>query len=154
MSPSANTSLLKGPGLWPVLSRAQIILRKTVNICFVTWPPRWQCQPDLNKAGPLLHFPWEPAGVPVSGWQHLSIFFKKRENKNNLDAMKAGTRAFLKCFRKSEASLVIDDIYGLIHMKYCLLKYHLRALLSSQLRAFMAAVWCVGCQSCLEAWRM
>lgn len=31
-------------GLKSILSREQIILRKTVNICFVTWPPLWQCQ--------------------------------------------------------------------------------------------------------------
>lgn len=63
--------------------------------------------------------------------------------------MKAGTRGALKVpcsmskknktsdslyirllLKQSEASLVIDDIYGSAHMKYCLLKHHFRALLS------------------------
>lgn len=43
-------------GLESILSREQIILRKTVNICFVTWPPLIG-NVSLNEAGPLLHFP-------------------------------------------------------------------------------------------------
>ena len=37
--------------------------------------------------------------------------------------------------KQSEASLVIDDICALPHMKYCLLNYHFRVLLASGLIA-------------------